>query len=283
MRLSLFKSLLSAIIATVILFIIEFFLKVTALRVILGVPFVLFFPGFALICALIPKRTDMSTTVRIILSFIASILVDAAIGLVLNYISFGITFNSVIISTAIFIVVISLIGMAVQLAIHKDERASLEFNFNFSSPVSGPLNISLIVVMILVVLGAIGAVAYYSIVPKSEKAYSQFYIVNQGGQLYSPADAVAGDNISLTLGIKNDEGAPVNYRIQELINNVDFADINSISLPDGQQWEKSITLPTEPNNRTEIEFLLFKNDEMSPYFESLRVWVDPSNITINPQ
>ena len=59
------------------------------LRIILGIPFLLFFPGYALMAALFPKREGMYGVERIALSFGLSIAVVPLIGLILNYTHWG--------------------------------------------------------------------------------------------------------------------------------------------------------------------------------------------------
>ena len=54
-------------------------------RIILGLPFLLFFPGYTLVVALFPKKEGISALERIALSFGMSIPVVALIGLAFNY------------------------------------------------------------------------------------------------------------------------------------------------------------------------------------------------------
>jgi len=223
---------------------------------------------------LIPERENINTTTRIIMSFVISIIIDAALGLILNFTSAGITLNTSIISIYIFTLVCAVIGIFRQLALPKAKRTTIEFQLQLMNHVSGALNTVLIVVMAFVVVGALGAVTYFSLSPKSTKPFTQFYIVNQGSELYTAANAP--DNaVSITLGIKNNENSQVDYHVQALINNVVYKEINTISLSNGQSWQESVALPASEKARTEIEFQLFKNNDTTPYLEPLRVWIDP--------
>ena len=60
------------------------------IRIILGLLFVLFLPGYSLIAALFPKKKDLDTIERLALSFGLSIAITPLIGLLLNYTPFGI-------------------------------------------------------------------------------------------------------------------------------------------------------------------------------------------------
>ncbi len=70
-------------------------------RIVLGVPFVLFFPGYALITALVPRKTGMSGIERVALSFGLSIALVILIGLALNYTPFGIRLVPILSSMAV--------------------------------------------------------------------------------------------------------------------------------------------------------------------------------------
>ena len=64
-------------------------LNESMVRNILGLPLVLFLPGYALIAALFPAKSDLDGIERTALSFGLSIAVVPLIGLGLNYYSLG--------------------------------------------------------------------------------------------------------------------------------------------------------------------------------------------------
>ncbi|NAT10278.1 hypothetical protein C4E22_01785 [ANME-1 cluster archaeon AG-394-G06] len=76
-------------------------------RIILSLPFILFFPGYVLICALFPRRKDLDIVERLVLSLGLSIAVTSLIGLMLNYTPFGIMLYPVTFSLFLFILLIS--------------------------------------------------------------------------------------------------------------------------------------------------------------------------------
>ncbi|PKK81272.1 MAG: hypothetical protein CVT47_03315, partial [Thermoplasmata archaeon HGW-Thermoplasmata-2] len=77
---------LLAIIAASILLVPFIILDVGAMRIIFGLPFILFFPGYALIALLFPRRTDIDIIERVALSFGLSIALVPLVGLLLNYV-----------------------------------------------------------------------------------------------------------------------------------------------------------------------------------------------------
>ncbi len=89
---------------TVILFIVIVTLfPSNILRIILGLPISLFFPGYALVAALFPRRGDPDSTERVGLGFGLSVLVVTVIGLILNYTPLGIELYPLLVCLAIFI------------------------------------------------------------------------------------------------------------------------------------------------------------------------------------
>lgn len=79
-------------------------------RIVLGLPFVLFFPGFTLISALFPKREWMNNIERVILSFGISIATVTFIGLILNFTPWGLRIEVVLYSVASFTIITSIIA-----------------------------------------------------------------------------------------------------------------------------------------------------------------------------
>ena len=79
------------------------------IRVILGLPFILFIPGYVLIFALFPTRkTDRGINLleRITLSFGFSLAIVSLIGFGLNYTTWGIRLESILLCVFVFIIAV---------------------------------------------------------------------------------------------------------------------------------------------------------------------------------
>jgi len=72
------------------------------LRMALGIPFVLFFPGYTLICALFPGKGDLDGVEGLTLSIGLSLAVAPLIGLALNYTPFSIRLVLTLVSLSLF-------------------------------------------------------------------------------------------------------------------------------------------------------------------------------------
>ena len=99
---NIFSALLIAVIA---------FFPNSPARIILGLPFILFFPGYILICALFPRRKDLDIIERLALSMGLSIAVTSLMGLMLNYTPFGIRLYPVMLSLFLFMLLMSAVAV----------------------------------------------------------------------------------------------------------------------------------------------------------------------------
>lgn len=276
MKVTLFRVLLGIFVLTLVLFIFTYLVPLQLLRVLLGIPFLLFFPGFVLLTVIAPERDDMSTTDRIVLSLVLSIVADSFIGFILHYTASGITLESVLFSMTIFVVFFIAAGFVRLAMLSREEEAMVDFSVD-TTPASGALNAAFLTLMAVVVIGALVAGVYFALAPKSDESFTQFYIVKQDrGALYSPAESSAGDRASVVVGITNNEGDRVDYRVRATVNGERYTEIDSIALNHGQQWQEEITFPVPASGEKQIEFLLFKNQENEPYLNSLRLWISPA-------
>ena len=90
MKIRLGSALLPVNLITWILLLLVFLFPSNILRIIVGIPFLLFIPGYTLLSAIFTKKEGMSGIERVALSFGLSITVVPIIGLVLNYTPWGI-------------------------------------------------------------------------------------------------------------------------------------------------------------------------------------------------
>ena len=102
--------LLISIASTLLVAVIVFFPN-SPVRIILGLPLILFFPGYALICALFPREKDLDGFERLALSMGFSIAIISLTGLALNYTPFGLRLYPVILPLFSFTSLMSVVAM----------------------------------------------------------------------------------------------------------------------------------------------------------------------------
>ena len=187
------------------------------IRVILGLPFILFIPGYVLIYALFPsKKTDKGIDVieRIALSFGLSIAVVPLIGLGLNYTPWGIRLEPILLSIFIFV-----IGVG-STAIYRWKKTGEKERFTISLHISLPkserrLDKALTFVLATSIIIAAASLVYAVVTPKTGEKFTEFYLLGAEGMADEyPSDLILGEEVSVIIGIVNHEYQTTNYTIE---------------------------------------------------------------------
>jgi uncharacterized membrane protein len=106
-----FWDLILLVLTSMVLVFVIVFLPENPLRKVIGLPFILFFPGYALISFLFPEKRDLDNIERIALSFGLSIAITPLIGLILNYTPFGIRLMPILLSLSSFNMTFSVLSI----------------------------------------------------------------------------------------------------------------------------------------------------------------------------
>jgi uncharacterized membrane protein len=241
-------------------------------RIVLGILFILFFPGYTLMAALFPRRDRPDVIGRIALSFVLSIALISLIALALNYTSWGIRTNPIVGGIACFSAITSLIALLRQLRLPEEQR--LVFPLHIKLPKwreRHTLDKVLMVVLVIVIVAGIGGLSYMFSNPRVEEKFTEFYFTGQGD--YHP-ELTLGENDSVTVGIINHEGQILNYHIVVDIDGEEAQQTDLISLGDEEKWENTVTfVTTTVGENQSVEFLLYRSDKGEPYL-SLNFWLD---------
>ena len=250
-----------------------------ALRIILGLAFILFFPGYTLIAALFPRKRDLDGIQRLALSFGLSLAVVPLIGLTLNY-TWEIRVYPILISLLIFIVVMAGLALYRRQRLMPEERFTPRLGSLLSVLPRSWLGQSrwdkvLTVLLILAVIGCAVTVAYVVTKPKTGEKFTEFYILGPGGTAQNyPKKLVLGQQGNVILGIVNHEGKTMVYRAEITIDGETVGAIDLITLQNKEKWEQLIDLaPTKVGDQQKVEFLLYEETSGEPY-KTLRLWID---------
>ena len=267
-------------ILTIILFVIIAVLPNNVARIILGLPTVLFFPGYTLLCALFSRRESLSDPERIALSFGLSIAVVSLLGLILNYTPWGIRLYSILISLFIFIFSMSIIGLYKNRKLPQGEMVSFYFNLKLPSRSqmwSGQLKRDKIITVALAVMliGAIATLGYVGSRPRTSDKFTEFYILNDAGEANDyPSTVVIGQGAKVEVGVKNLEKQSIAYKIEISLDGEDIQEIGPFDLSAQQKLAQEVTIdPIHVGDNQELNFLLYKGDNANVY-ASLHLWID---------
>lgn len=250
------------------------FLPDSPLRVVLGLPFVLFFPGYTLIAALYPRRVDLDGIERLALSLGLSLAVVPLIGLVLNYTPWGIRLTPIVVSLTLFTAACSVAAGAKRRRLPESERFAADVRPVLTGLRRLPwpiIGISAAAAGLLLFVGFRFGVLGGS---RVGEPFTEFYVLGPSGKAEGyPRDLVPGQAAVVILGVINNEEQEVDYRIQVRGENRLLQGIGPIRLADKQKWEEKVSFALRrPGDRVKVEFLLFRQGTPEPY-RSLHLWV----------
>lgn len=289
MRLKMKNELIPLNLLVIVLMVTIIFFPSTVVRIILGLPFLLFFPGYTLLAALYPKRKGMSGIERVALSCGLSIAIVPLMGLILNSTPLGIRLEVILSSVASFILITSIIAWLRRKRLPEPERFSLRFPSEAPGWRGGAWDRVLSVVLVIAILGALGALYYiiaapkveleildYTIVaPEREESLTKFYILGLSGEATDyPDQLVVGEGGSVIVGISNQEGETVGYRLEVRINGVRNNEVGAVVLEDEQEWQEEVSfVPQVAGENQKVEFLFYKQGQDETY-QTLHFYVD---------
>ena len=197
------------------------------LRVIIGLPFLLFFPGYALIAFLFPEKKTLDIIERVALSFGLSIAVTPLIGFGLNYTPFGIRLEPILVSVTLFNVALSLAAFwrrdHVQEPYLPFVPSALFGSLTSQYRKEKGLDKALTIILVIAILSSVAALAYVVAVPKAGEKFTEFYLLGPNGEASGyPRNLTIGQNASLIVGIANHEQRQVHYFVQLWLVNATF-------------------------------------------------------------
>lgn len=243
-------------------------------RIVLGILFVLFLPGYTLLAALFPNKDRLDGTGRIALSFVLSIALVSLLTLALNYSPWGIKTDPILSGISLFTSITSVIAFYRQIGLPEDQRLV----FPLIKKLPGwkertRLDKILMAVLTITILAGVGGLSYMFSNPRIEEKFTEFYFTGQGD--YHPV-LTLGENESTTVGIINHEDQSVDYHIAVYVDGEKVQTTGLISLADEEKWEHSVSfVPDKVGEEQKVEFLLYSSND-SEYCLNLDFWLDVS-------
>lgn len=244
------------------------------LRAPLGVLFALFFPGYALVAVLFPRRGQSDTTEsnesralltpergidgleRLVISVAASTGIVVLVSAIVT-VSYGFRLTPVTLAVAGFTVVAALVAGLRRRRVPPTERyrdpvaaciSSISSGFHTDSRLDSALNVVLVAAVVL----AVGSVAYA--VTTDEVSSTEFYLLTETeeGRLVAddyPTKFVLNESRPLVVGIDNNEGTKTHYTIVVELQRVKSTE-NGVRVL--RERELSRFLTTVPANGTRL-------------------------------
>jgi uncharacterized membrane protein len=271
-------------------------------RIVLGLPFIIFFPGYVFLKAIFVKKEFSDAIELIALSFAMSIAIVAFTGFFLNYTSWGIRLEPVLSALCLFVILASTIAIIRASWLENDARITTELNINLGKWKEARFGKSLNLILVILIIGALCVVGYISAAPKVGETSTEFYVLGSNGNTqgypsdfilengtatqinYGTGEYVATDGWGrVTIGLINHELGDAIYYVRIIISSeqVDvlsagavLKQLGPINLKAGEEWEQQVGFaPSEVGDNQEVDFLLFMNSGNDP-IESLHLWIN---------
>lgn len=268
------------------------------LQVVFGIPFVLLAPGYVVVAALFPERserpaddeldrgifdrirTGISASERALLSVWLSIAIVPLLGLVVNFLPVDIRPATVLSAVGVFV----LAGTAVA-AVRRWERPPDErFEVRYARPNVeidlAPSRTDLVLNLLLVgaVVLAVASVSYAVVVPDQQQSFTEFYLLseNETGELLAneyPEEFQRGQGKPMTVGINNHEGEAMNYTVIAVLERVTvendtarvvetrrLAQFQAYVEANGTLNRRHMVTPEMTGERLRLQYLLFRGE-----------------------
>lgn len=192
------------------------------LRIILVLPLILFIPGYVMLAALFPDSTDIDAIERIVLSIGTSIVITPLIGLCLNFTSWGIRLDPLIISlTAVIVVLVIIAGI-------RRTRTTPELQYTIPVPEirktvqnewalrNGSKRDRILFFLSIFAIGLVVlSVVLVTTLPKTGEKFSEFFILGQNRTADSYPRVITPDiSYPMYVGVGNHEFRTVNYSVE---------------------------------------------------------------------
>jgi uncharacterized membrane protein len=248
------------------------------LRIVLGIPFVFFLPGYSLIAALYPRKSGISGTERIVWSVGLSVAIISLTGLCLNLFPPGISLIPAAVSMTSFIFFMSVLTWYRRRSLAEYERFSVFINLNSLLKWRDKTTLDKILFagLVLSVLCAVGVIGYKIITPVPEERITEFYVLDVEGNAAGYPDGLKiGEEGKVIVGITNSEHDEMTYRLEVKVDGILHSMIEEISLKNGETKQMDITFSfSHAGNDRKVEFELYRTGETSPLVTPLYLWID---------
>lgn len=233
---------------SIILLLTIYVVDAEAVRIVLGLPFVLFFPGYVFVAALFPRSRDLGTAQRVALSIGFSIIIAPLVGLLVSIV-WEIQLYPIVLSLTVFIAAMSVIAWYSRSRVPQSEVMGLVPDLSLlGKRHRHALDTFVSVIVALTFLGAVVTLGYVVANPRTGEEFTEFYIV---GAENLPGELAMGSEATVVLGVINREHDTMSYQVEVLVGGSPLTGAGPIELDHGGTWEGEIGfVPDEACART---------------------------------
>jgi uncharacterized membrane protein len=252
-------------------------------RVLLGLPFVLYIPGYLLQGIFFPRQDDLDSLERMGLSLGLSIALLVLLALLLNALPWGLTVSAILIGQGSLVILLVILTALVR----RLQRAAGDLPASHTSLSAWWVGLQqgerrMLLVMAAALLFTLFTAAWVFLIPSSADYMTEFCMLGPEGLAQNfPRQASMGQSIGVTLAVTNRERASMQYRVE--VWQVDPLDgthrqlvgeapLFTIQVNETSQWDQTWQ-PAWPGQDQQFEFLLYTANDPDPY-RQLLLWMN---------
>jgi uncharacterized membrane protein len=246
------------------------------IRLLMGIPFVLYVPGYLLQGLFFPLQSDLDSVERVGLSLGLSVALVSLLALLINALPWGLRPWPIIIGQLSLIVVLMVVTAIVRRLMPVGQVYSPQVRPRLSLwwKDLGTSEKRVMVVMAGALLFAVITAAWIFLKPSSDKFMTEFYMLGQEGLAEDyPREIIAGQVVTITTGITNREGVTSTYHLQVKLGDQVIGQASPITLENNATWEQPVefSIPIVGDDQQAM-FILDREGKPSPY-RTLRLWI----------
>ena len=255
------------------------------IRTALGLPMLLFLPGYALIAMLFPEKSGLEGMERFALSVAMSVSIAPLIGLALNYTPWGIKEVPFLTSLSAFTLLTLVIAYIRRMHLPADSTFEVSFRVLAITLISGVMGESesntekkLRIILALSFLILIVTGAYVILIPQEREPFTEFYILGNNGMANNyTTEYIRGESGTYIIGITNNEHRTMDYTMEVRLENKSLPlpeNLQHIRLPHNTTLEEPLEItPYVEGENMKLEFLLFNETEKNVPYKDLCLWI----------
>lgn len=254
-------------------------------RAIVGLLFMFFAPGYAVLAAVFPQKENMTNVERVILSLVVSLIVAGGVGLLLPYTPFGLRAEPLVVCLSSLTVVSTIVAYGRRSSLSSTRAFTISFHpvggvrrvFSYHESI-GNLDKMLVVVLILIIFTSLVATVYLVAIPFGGEPSTELYLLGSNGTAVGyPSELRIGEATSVIVGVTNHEQRPIDFTLVTTLNGTAGSSTLSsenLSLANNQNWEQTVSIrPDQTGTNLKLSFLLYGDNKTAP-LQTAHLWVN---------
>ncbi len=255
---------------------------------VLGLFLVVFVPGYLAMAALLPRAGEADWLFRVAVALGLGFTLEAFLGLVLNYLPFGITFTSTLVALLTTSLALGVLAYVRRMILPPDER--LEFSLKLRMTPWAEYSLAekgLAIALVAILAITIPFVGFAFIQPQPRQAFTELYLLGPTGNFTGlPSRLNASESATVNLVVTNQEQTSVDYTlrvsllgVQMVMNTTTGANETLVlnetnwswfnfTLANDKTWTQSYTFSIPEAGTWVVQFDLFRDSASgTPYRE----------------